>query len=323
MSPKSWFLAFLITLLAPAVASADGLPVPVDDAGPSGIASADGSARYVTVDARGSTVVEKVDTHGGRILESNFLPGVFTIPVVALDGSPAGLSYNGHRLVLIRPRTRFPRAHTTLAVLDARSLHVRRVITLEGDFSFDALSLDGSTVFLINYIDPRDPTRYRVRALDPATGKLAPRPIVDPGESADEMRGYPLDRVTSPDGHWHYTLYDGAGGHPFVHALNTEEIQAKCIDLPAFPRNVDPYTIRLHMADGGRTLRVGALATVDTRSFRVTPASAPEPAERGAEAGSGSSVAWIGGAGAVLLAAGVALSLRSRRRGRTRSATPA
>ena len=324
MSPKSLSLAILITALTPAVASADGLPLPVDDAGPSGIVANDGSGRYVTVGAGRGTVVERVNPHGGRVLDSRYLPGNLTVPVVALDGKPDGLSYNGHTLVLIKPRTGFPRARTELVVLDTRGLRVRRRIDLRGDFSFDALSRDGSTVFLINYLDPRNPTRYRVRTLDPATGRLAPRPIVDPDESADAMRGFPLDRVTSPDGHWHYTLYDGAGGHPFVHALNTEEVQAKCIDLPAFPGTVDPSSVRLSMGPGGRTLKVGSLATVDTESFKVTPAVAkppPEAAAKPATESGGDAGPWIAGIGAVLLASGLALGVRSRRR--TRSATPA
>jgi hypothetical protein len=319
MWTKSLTLTLLITALAPAVAGADGLPVPVDDAGPEGIVANDNSGRYVTVPAGRGTVVERIDQASGKVLGSRYLPGNFTVPVVALDGTPAGLSFNGHTLVLIKPRSRFPRATTELAVLDARTLRARRMIELRGDFSFDALSRDGSTVFLVNYIDRRDPTRYRVRALDPATGRLAPHAIIDPEEDADEMRGYPLDRVTSPDGRWHYTLYDGAKGHPFVHALNTEDVQAKCIDLPAFPSRVDPSTVRLAMLDEGRTLKVGSLATVDTATFQVTPAavhpSAREPAA--AHDGGGSSPAWIAVIGVVLLGGGVALSLRSRRRTRT------
>jgi hypothetical protein len=317
MSAKSLSLALLITALTPAAAGADGLPLPVDDAGPGGIVARDHSGRYVTVATRGGTLVERIDPNGGRVLGTKFLRGDFTIPVVALSGSPDGLSYNGHNLVLIRPRNGFPRARTTLAVLDTRILRLRRTITLRGDFSFDALSSDGSTVFLVNYIDPRDPTRYRVRTLDPKTGKLAPKPIVDPDEDPDEMRGYPLDRITSADGRWHYTLYDGAGGHPFIHALDTEQVQAKCIDLPAFPRGADQSTVRLQLGDGGATLKVGSFARVDTRSFEVTPTPAavqPRPHAANADSGSHSAAPWIAGVGALLLGGGLALSIRSRRR---------
>jgi hypothetical protein len=139
------------------------------------------------------------------------------------------------------------------------------------------------------------------------------------------MRGLPLDRVSSPDGHWQYTLYDGAGSHPFVHALDTEERRAKCIDLPAFPETVDQYNLRLDMLDGGAMLKVGSFATVDTKTFKVTPTSSrARPAPRKADPGEDSSAApWIAGCGILLLAGGLALSLRSRRRARTRTATPA
>jgi DNA-binding beta-propeller fold protein YncE len=322
MSPSRGISAALLLALAllPAAARGDGLPVPVDDAGPGGIVASDGSGRYVTVPARGGTVVERIDPAGGRVIDSQFLTGRFTIPVVALDGTPDGLSHNGHELVVIKPRTRFPRNRTKLAVIDTRGLRVKRVIDLRGDFSFDALSRDGSTVFLINYIDRRNPTRYRVRTLDPATGRLAPRPIVDPDENAEEMRGYPLDRITSPDGRWHYTLYDGAGGHPFVHALNTEEVQAKCIDLPAFPARLDPSTVRLRLA--GHTLGVGRLASVDTRTFAVTQEQRLGKAAGKPEADEGSSAApWIAGIGALLAATGIGIALRAR--AKSRSATPA
>ena len=47
------------------------------------------------------------------------------------------------------------------------------------------------------------------------------------------MRGQPLTRATSPDGRWAYTLYDGAGKEPFIHALDTSTRSARCIDLDA------------------------------------------------------------------------------------------
>jgi DNA-binding beta-propeller fold protein YncE len=325
MSPKSLPIALLITALMPAVASADGLPVPVENAGPSGVVSPDGHTRYVTVSTRGGTLVERIDTRGGRVLEWRFLRGDFTIPVVALDGTAQGLSHDGRTLVLIRPRQGFPRSLTTLAVIDTRTLRVRRGIGLRGDFSFDALSPDGRRIFLVNYIDGRNPNRYRVRTLDTATGALDPKPVVDPDESPEEMRGLPLTRTSSADGRWHYTLYDGGGKHPFVHALDVQAKRAKCIDLPAFPREVDPTSMRLSLLAGGRTLRVASLtsgdtsATVDTRSFEVTAGAGPTPAAPGGEAGSGASAApWIAGAGFVLLASGLGLSIRSRRRARTR-----
>ena len=50
------------------------------------------------------------------------LRGWFSIPAVAYDGSPSGLSADGRKLVLISPRKRFPRRRTTFAVVDTRTL---------------------------------------------------------------------------------------------------------------------------------------------------------------------------------------------------------
>jgi hypothetical protein len=46
------------------------------------------------------------------------------------------------------------------------------------------------------------------------------------------MRGSPVTRMLSTDGRWAYTLYDGGGNEPFVHALDTATSRAHCIDLP-------------------------------------------------------------------------------------------
>ncbi len=40
-----------------------------------------------------------------------------------------------------------------------------------------------------------------------------------------------MTRATSPDGGWEYTLYDGGGAHPFIHALDVVEGATVCIDL--------------------------------------------------------------------------------------------
>ena len=45
------------------------------------------------------------------------------------------------------------------------------------------------------------------------------------------MRSQALTRVVSPDGTWALTLYDGDGKAPFVHALNTADGTAFCVDL--------------------------------------------------------------------------------------------
>ena len=210
----------LLALAALAVfspsAHGDGLPVVGIDAGPEGVLAQSGDLRYATAETRRRTTVVATRPKGGQIVRSAFLGGRFTVPAVAYDGTASGLSADGRILVLISPRARFPRKRTSFAVLDAKRLRLRDVVRLRGDFSFDALSPDGRSLFLIHYISRNDPRRYRVRVYDLQTGELAPKPIVDPRESPDEMNGLPMTREASFDGRWEYTLYDGKH-RPSVH----------------------------------------------------------------------------------------------------------
>jgi hypothetical protein len=135
-------------------------------------------------------------------------------------------------------------------VLDARRLQPRAVVRLRGDFSFDALSPDGRTMYLIEYTARRDPTRYAVREYDLRRSALLPEPVVDPREPDERMRGMPITRATSRDGRWEYTLYDGAGSYPFVRALDTRRAEALCIDLDALTDHMRLYELRLRLARG-------------------------------------------------------------------------
>lgn len=267
----------LASFAAPA-ATADGLPVLNVDVGASGVTASGGAVRYLTVTVGNQTVVEATRRGGGQIVRMQSWPGTWTIPAVAYDGSASGLSADRRTLVLIEPRTSFPRAETRLLVLQARTLRQADVIQLHGDFSFDAVSPNGSRIFLIHYTSAIDPTRYEVRAYDVNARKLVARPIVDPRDATEKMRGNPLSRVMSPDGRFAYTLYDG-GGHPFVHALDTAASTARCIDLEGIPAKTNLWTFRLHLSNGGRVLTVdhGAttFASLDTQSWEApaTPSS--------------------------------------------------
>ncbi len=298
----------LVLVLAAAVpaAHADGLPVLGVDVGASGVTTpaADG-ARYVTLRAGRGTLVARIARGSGAVLRSRLLVGRYTIPAVAYDGSAAGLAADESTLVVIRPRIGFPRRETPFAVLDGRSLRVRERVTLAGDFSFDALSPDGRLLYLVEYVSPRDPTKYLVRLYDLGAKRLLPEPIIDPREVGDVMRGTPLTRASSPDGRWAYTLYDGAGGHPFIHALDTVARTARCIDL----HGVDGYpidTASLVVSPDGGTLTLAnpdyakPFAVVDTKTFAVTGPKA-ETATPPEEDDSGFRVALVGGAALALL----------------------
>jgi hypothetical protein len=200
------------------------------------------------------------------------------------------------------------------------------VVRLRGDFSFDAISPDGRVVYLIQYVDPRNPNAYLVRSMDAATGRMDARPVVDPHESGDDMRGLPLTRATSADGRWAYTLYDGAGKHPFVHALDTVGRRAKCIDLAGNFLGSGPGAFRLRIDSGGGRLVLTEyrkpLYTVDTHTFRVSPASSSKPRKTGDAAGGTDLITWprAGGiAAALLLFGGAAIGVARRRHPRVAS----
>lgn len=226
-------------LPAPSVAGADGLPIANVNTTRTGISDRDGLVSYFAVPAPGDAartqllrVADEPDENG-RALTMRTLEGTLAVPGVAWDGTTSGLTSLGGRLVLIEPRESFPRRSTRLVMVDATSLRTVAELDLKGDYSFDAVSPDGGLIYLVHYVNPRDPSVYEVRAWDVAAERMLPEPIIDRRTAPEVMRGYPMTRATSPDGEWEYTLYDGGGSKPFVHALNTASKTALCIDLPS------------------------------------------------------------------------------------------
>ena len=266
---RSAAVSLLAFLMLAAPARGDGLPVAGVVAGPTGVAA--GPVRYVTLNDRGGTVVAAVARAGGRVVRSRALRGTFTVPAVAYDGSAGGLSADGRTLVLLAPVVRYPQRTTTLVLLDTRDLAVRRTVRLPGIYTFDAVSPDGRTLYLIHYRSQMSFTDYEVRAYDAAAGRLRPGAIVDPRERDEQMRGLPVTRATSPGGRWAYTLYDGNGKTPFIHALDTARGTARCIDLPALAQTTNVFALRLRAS----AARIDVLArrrpvlAVDARTFKA------------------------------------------------------
>jgi hypothetical protein len=310
--------ALAAPLVAPSPVSGDGLPLPVDATEAQGVTSPAGDFHYTTVSAGSGTVALRIATGSGEVDRIERLDGEYGVPLVAYDGTASGISAGGERLVLIRPRTSFPRRTTEFAVLDAERLRVIEELTLRDDFSFDAISPDGRLMYLIRYLDPRDPTAYEVRAYDLERERLLREPIVDEDEAPVTMGGFPQTRAMSPDQRWAYTLYasNDRGRVPFIHALDTETGNAACIDLD--PGLVNPqrlWRMDLVPSADGSTLDVvdrgEPVASVDLRDFSVS-----EPAVADANADNGD-VPWavLGGAAVVLaILGGLAAGRRGRRR---------
>jgi hypothetical protein len=234
MSRRLLIIAVAITVIATAagigagVAAASG-PSPGVSAGWDGIATPNGQFRYVTLPGTNETELAVIRTRDGRVLRYGTLAGSFGIPMVTYSGTTDGLSRDGRSLVLETP----PPATTTtsFAIVDTKKLSVRQQIVLKGTWSFDALSPDAHTMYLIQYLQTPDTIHYRVRAYDLPGNRLIAGAIVDPTEKGP-MTGQPVARTRSRNGAWAYTLYMGASpGKPFIHALDTVHRRAVCIDL--------------------------------------------------------------------------------------------
>ncbi len=279
---------------------------------PAGVPSPDWRTLYVAVASGDRTTVEAVDAASGRVLRSLEIAGSFRLPVVGTAGVPDGLSGDGRTLVLANtvraPVSRF-------AVLSTGLTKQPKLVDLPGDFEFDALSPDGSRLYVIEHLPGPDRSRYRVRFYDRGVGRLDERAIVDKRDAWEtSMAGYPNTRVTDPGGVWVYTLYRNAHYGPFVHALNAQDGFAFCIDLPrGGPRGRDDRLARLWALvrdpAGGRLYAVntalGVVAEIDgQQDFTVTRKASfpPDRPDAGTPVGAGS--VTLSQDGSLLLAGG-------------------
>ena len=232
--------------------------------------SSDGSMQFVALKAGANTLVKAVATETGSTVRQQTVSGAFGVPVLTQSGFAGGLFHDGSALVLqnvgLERTSRF-------VILDTQSLATRDTIALKGTFGFDALSPDGSRLYLIQHTSTDDIEHYIVRAYDLATHTLLPGRIADKTQKSWVMQGWAISRATTADGRWDYTLYANPGGYPFIHALDTVRGVAHCIGLPWTAVQDPVYNFSLALKgtslavkwQDGRTWR-----RVDTRSWRIT-----------------------------------------------------
>jgi hypothetical protein len=261
------------------------------------------------------TLVERADRRG-YVQLARIIRGSYGVAAAASDGSTTGLSADHRTLVLPQSTTSYPPKRTRLAVLNAHRLVVQRYITLRGFYTVDAISPAGDWLYLIHYLSANNTLRYEVRAYDMARDRLLAKPVIDPREPDEKMVGIAQTRLYSPGGRWAYTLYQRPSGAPFVHALDTANQTAACIDLP----NVENAQVQLALGPGGHTLRYtvgGRLeAVIDTRTYKVTRPVATHPRRASAPKDTGAGVpAWLTALVALAAVAGLAgiAGLRRRR----------
>ena len=186
--------------------------------------------RLVTAATDGtSTVVRDLTVYetGGP---SQTVAGAWRLPTIGADQALVGVSDNGQTIVLVE-QTPATAGATRFAVL-RRTLDAKpRIIELKGSFAYDAMSRDGRILYVVEHLPGPPDGHYQVRAVDATTGVLQHDVVVDKSGGNEPMAGWPIAQVRRPDG-MVFTLYHGAD-HPFVHALNSTDGWALCIDLPA------------------------------------------------------------------------------------------
>jgi hypothetical protein len=185
--------------------------------------------RLITAELQGDkTVVRDLVVQPGFGGGSTTIEGAWRLPTIGPDPVPAGVSVDGDTIVLVSAT----RGGTTsrFAILRRGFPKPAYIIDLRGRFDYDALSPNGSTLYVVQHLDTDEGGKYQVRAVDVGTGTLADGVIVDKRNIDEQMAGYPLAQVRREDG-LVLTLYQGLE-HPFIHALNSVDGWAVCIDLP-------------------------------------------------------------------------------------------
>lgn len=264
-------LLVVVGALAVVSAASAAYPTPFAVQGSTALPSADGSLQFVALKVGSNTRVAAMDTRS-EIVMARTVPGAFGIARLTQNGLTGGLFHDGSAFVLqsvgLQSTSRF-------MIVGAKDLVPRTTIALKGTFGFDALSPDASKLYLIQHTSTQDIQHYIVRAYDLTSHKLLPGRVADKTQKSWVMQGWAVDRVTSADGRWAYTLYANPGGYPFIHALDTVRGVAHCIGVPWRGDQNAPWDMRLALRVDGTSLAVNqkdgtGFVAVDLSSWKIS-----------------------------------------------------
>jgi hypothetical protein len=265
------FLFAMLGALAVVSAASAAYPTPFAVQGPTALPNLDGSLHFVAKKLGSGTRIEAMDAHNAVVM-ARTVPGAFGVARITQEGLTGGLFADGSAFVLqsvgLKSTSRF-------MIVGAKDLVPRSTISLKGTFGFDALSPDGSKLYLIQHTSARDIQHYVVRAYDLKARKLLSGRIADKSQQGWVMQGFAVDRVTSPDGRWVYTLYSNPGGYPFVHALDAVRGIAHCIGVPWRGGENEPWNMRLALNEDGRSLAVNeksgsTFVSIDVSNWKIS-----------------------------------------------------
>ena len=268
-------LVLAVGVLAAVPSANAAYPVPYAQQGGDGLLSKDGTIQFLAVSGVGhtTTVVTATKRSDGSTVNTLTVDGSFGIPQLTYKGPSGGLFRDGSAFVLAS--VGFPDTSRFL-VVGTQDLAVRQQIALKGLFGFDALSPDGSKMYLIQHTTTEDLQHYVVRAYDLNVDKLLPGRVADRTQKNWVMQGWPVSRTESADGRWAYTLYANPGGYPFIHALDTVNGVAHCVGIPwstVDRQQQEVYGFKLRMKGASLVVARGSGVTyrlVNTANWKLT-----------------------------------------------------
>jgi hypothetical protein len=255
----------IATFAALALAGSAYAAYPGTYAQPDSYGLVSGSTRFTVSQNGASTHIDALNVHSLALRRSANVDGKYGVPTMIPANVRLGMFRDGTSFVL---QSVANQSQTSFVVVRTSDLSVLRTISLKGSFSFDALSPDGTRLYLIQHTSD-DFQHYVVRAYDLTENTLLPGRIADKTQRGWVMRGWPVSRVATANGRWVYTLYTNPSGFPFVHALDTVKGVAHCVGI-AWKGSQDELTsYRLRVA-GNRLLVLAGSGAVYRSIDRTT-----------------------------------------------------
>ena len=255
------------------------------------VSSPDGSV-YYTLEGASPTRLRWTDAKTGHPMTQLTLPGAYAFASEA-GPAPTGFSPNGRWLVLVGDVG----ATSSFAIVDTSLVRLAAFAKVPGSFSYDAISDDGSSLYLIERMTP-DAARqlpgvnseygYRVRVYDVPAAFLSETLVVDVKLAAETnsnnaetridgiMTGIYQSSVPSRDGRWNFSFYYNPNRGPFIHVLHLDSRSAFCIlDLPIVSGGYEKRLgWSLALTSSGKTLYavngpLGLVSVIDATTLKV------------------------------------------------------
>lgn len=198
---------------------------------PAGLISQDHQSIYTATPRDGHTTITITNTQTGATTRTMSIAGTYS--TADQNYTQAVMSFDGHWLALRQQAQ--ASATSTIALIDTQSGKLTKTIQLNGDFDLDAISPDGSNLYLLERLHDAA-GHYHVRLYQVNQNQLYEYPIIDKQDLDPTMLGSALTRQMAIDGTVAYTLYtDTAQNIAFVHILPLDGTGfpfARCINLP-------------------------------------------------------------------------------------------